>query len=161
MSVGSWNTTTNKCTVTATTKGGGKASRTVDASSIYTNGRDSVDSATGISLVSGSVSYNSNYNTYSFTVNMTLENGKSVTRQYSGFGVSEAINSVGFQSTGSWSRGSRTITLTNSKTTTISLPSTDQVTWNWTRTKLTDTEYITAKITIGGKEYSDTHTYSL
>ena len=59
-------------------------------------------------------------------------------------------NAVGFKSTGSWSSGSRTITLDNDQSTTISMPSSGT---NWTLTN-TAQHYATASVTVGGKTYS-------
>lgn len=60
-------------------------------------------------------------------------------------------NSVDFSSTGSWSNGSRTITLTNSKTATVSIPSTA----TWSSAKVGDELYSVTAI-VGGQSLTST-----
>ena len=72
--------------------------------------------------------------------------------QGSGLAYDAGFAAVGFSSTGSWASGSRTITLTNTKTTTVSMPATA----SWAGSAFIDSDTVSVKCTVGGKQYTTT-----
>lgn len=73
----------------------------------------------------------------------TVENGAVSIVTTNGTISFDSAASVAFSSTGSWSNGNRTLTLTNGKTTTVSMPI--QSDWDWGNSIVT--------VTAGGRQY--------
>lgn len=76
----------------------------------------------------------------------TVENGAVSIVTTNGTISFDSAASVAFSDTGSWSNGSRTLTLTNGKTTTVSMPI--QSDWDWGNSIVT--------VTAGGRQYHGT-----
>lgn len=119
----------------------------------YTAGRNSVTVANSDIVRDGDDYYNSSTHNTTIYIEATASNGAQGTQSFTVSGASaysagqtNGASGVDFYSTGSWTNGSRTITLTNSKTTSVSIPTTG----TWSSAKTADKQY-SVTVIVGGR----------
>ena len=138
--------------------GGRSLTSTIDTTGSYNAGAASVTQRSVSSLSKVTLGSSDTGSSVSKSTTVTYTDGNTVSKSividassvYSA-GQTNGASNVGFYSTGVWSNGSRTITLTNSETTSVSIPSTG----TWSSAKTADKQY-SVTVIVGGRSLTST-----